>query len=36
MTDGAPLLGEDNDRVFGSLLGLSGDEIADLRAGGII
>jgi crotonobetainyl-CoA:carnitine CoA-transferase CaiB-like acyl-CoA transferase len=27
----APLLGEDNDYVFGDLLGLSADEIADLR-----
>ena len=36
MTDGAPLLGEDNQRVFGSLLGLSDNEIAALRVGGII
>jgi crotonobetainyl-CoA:carnitine CoA-transferase CaiB-like acyl-CoA transferase len=28
----APLFGQDNDYVFGMLLGLSGDELADLRA----
>jgi crotonobetainyl-CoA:carnitine CoA-transferase CaiB-like acyl-CoA transferase len=32
----APLLGEDNDYVFGDLLGLSADEIADLRDRGAI
>jgi crotonobetainyl-CoA:carnitine CoA-transferase CaiB-like acyl-CoA transferase len=32
----APLLGEDNDYVFGDLLGLSGDEMADLSERGAI
>jgi crotonobetainyl-CoA:carnitine CoA-transferase CaiB-like acyl-CoA transferase len=32
----APLLGEDNDYVFGDLLGLSADEIADLQDRGAI
>ncbi len=32
----APLLGEDNDHVFGELLGLSADERADLRERGVI
>ncbi len=33
---GAPQLGADNEEVYGSLLGLSADEIANLRAEGII
>ena len=33
---GAPCLGADNDYVFGSLLGLPADEIADFKARGII
>ncbi len=36
ITDGAPLLGEDNDFVFGSILGLAPEEIAQLRADGVI
>ena len=36
MERGAPLLGEHNDYVFGELLGLSDDTIADLRAEGVI
>jgi benzylsuccinate CoA-transferase BbsF subunit len=36
MTRGAPCLGEHNDRVFGDLLGLPPDEIAALRANGVI
>ncbi len=32
----APLLGEDNDYVFGDLLGLSADERAELTASGVI
>ena len=32
----APLLGEDNDYVFGDVLGLGADELADLRAEGVI
>ena len=32
----APLLGEDNDYVFGRLLGLSGDELGELRDKGVI
>ncbi|MFT3854205.1 MAG: CoA transferase [Ilumatobacteraceae bacterium] len=33
---GGPLLGEDNDRVLGEVLGLSPSEIEDLRAQGVI
>ncbi len=33
---GAPCLGEHNERVFGGLLGLSGEELAKLRAEGVI
>ncbi len=33
---GGPCLGEHNDRVYGELLGLSADEIADLRKEGVI
>ena len=33
---GAPLLGADNDYVYGELLGVSSDEIADLRSRGVI
>ena len=33
---GGPCLGEHNDQVFGELLGLSGSEIAKLRAQGVI
>jgi benzylsuccinate CoA-transferase BbsF subunit len=33
---GAPCLGEDNERVFGELLGLDAGAIAELRAGGVI
>jgi hypothetical protein len=29
-------LGADNDAVFGDLLGIDGDRLADLRAAGII
>lgn len=36
MTRGAPCLGEHNDRVFGDLLGLDAEEIAGLRAEGVI
>jgi len=36
MTRGAPCLGEHNDRVFGDLLGLDADEIAALRAEGVL
>jgi crotonobetainyl-CoA:carnitine CoA-transferase CaiB-like acyl-CoA transferase len=36
ITRGAPCLGHDNDFVYGSLLGLSGDEIADLKARKVI
>ena len=32
----APLLGEDNDYVFGGILGLSADERADLSERGVI
>jgi crotonobetainyl-CoA:carnitine CoA-transferase CaiB-like acyl-CoA transferase len=32
----APLLGEDNDYVYGTILGLSADEIADLTDQGVI
>jgi crotonobetainyl-CoA:carnitine CoA-transferase CaiB-like acyl-CoA transferase len=32
----APLLGEDNNYVFGEVLGLSSEEIADLAAEGVI
>jgi crotonobetainyl-CoA:carnitine CoA-transferase CaiB-like acyl-CoA transferase len=32
----APLLGEDNDHVYGELLGLSADECAELRERGVI
>jgi crotonobetainyl-CoA:carnitine CoA-transferase CaiB-like acyl-CoA transferase len=32
----APLLGEDNHYVFGEVLGLNGDEIAELEAEGVI
>ena len=34
MTRGAPCLGEHNEEVFGRLLGLSPDEVAELRGGG--
>lgn len=33
---GAPCLGEDNDYVFGELLGLEGDEVARLRQTGVV
>jgi benzylsuccinate CoA-transferase BbsF subunit len=33
---GAPCLGEHNDRVYGDLLGLSREEIDELRASGVI
>src|SRR5262249_32040242 len=33
---GGPLVGEDNDRVFTEVLGLTHDEIADLRREGVI
>jgi benzylsuccinate CoA-transferase BbsF subunit len=33
---GGPLLGEDNDRVFGELLGVDADELARLRSEGIV
>jgi crotonobetainyl-CoA:carnitine CoA-transferase CaiB-like acyl-CoA transferase len=33
---GAPLLGEDNARVFGGVLGLSDDTLSELRAEGVI
>jgi crotonobetainyl-CoA:carnitine CoA-transferase CaiB-like acyl-CoA transferase len=33
---GGPLLGEDNDRVFGEVLGLDQDEIDELRTTGVI
>jgi crotonobetainyl-CoA:carnitine CoA-transferase CaiB-like acyl-CoA transferase len=36
MTRGAPCLGEDNNFVYGTLLGLSEDERADLAARGVI
>ena len=36
ITRGAPCIGEHNDEVFGELLGLSTDEIADLRQEGVI
>jgi crotonobetainyl-CoA:carnitine CoA-transferase CaiB-like acyl-CoA transferase len=36
MTKGAPCLGQDNDEVFGKLLGLSVTEIDALRAEGVI
>ena len=36
MTRGAPCLGQDNDEVFGKLLGLSAGEIDELRAEGVI
>jgi crotonobetainyl-CoA:carnitine CoA-transferase CaiB-like acyl-CoA transferase len=32
----APLLGADNDYVFGEILGLDADEIAELREDGVI
>jgi formyl-CoA transferase len=32
----APSLGQDNDLVYGDYLGLSGDEIEELRVGGVI
>jgi len=32
----APLLGEHNDEVYGSLLGLGADDLAELRSGNII
>jgi crotonobetainyl-CoA:carnitine CoA-transferase CaiB-like acyl-CoA transferase len=32
----SPMLGQHNDEIFGGLLGLSSDEIADLRAKGAI
>jgi benzylsuccinate CoA-transferase BbsF subunit len=36
ITRGAPCLGNDNELVYGSLLGLSADEIADLGERGVI
>jgi crotonobetainyl-CoA:carnitine CoA-transferase CaiB-like acyl-CoA transferase len=33
---GAPRLGEHNEEVYGSLLGLSADEMASLKADGVI
>ena len=36
ISEAAPLLGEDNDVVFGEILGLSEAEIADLRTEGVI
>jgi len=36
ITRGAPCLGNDNDFVYGSLLGLSSDEIADLKTRKVI
>ena len=36
MTRGAPCLGEHNEEVLTSLLGLSTDEVAELRAEGVI
>ena len=36
ITRGGPCLGEHNDLVFGEILGLSVDEIAELRAHGVI
>ena len=36
ITRRAPLLGEDNQRVYGDELGLSADDIADLKAEGVI
>jgi crotonobetainyl-CoA:carnitine CoA-transferase CaiB-like acyl-CoA transferase len=32
----APLLGQDNDVVYGEILGLGAAEIADLRSEGVI
>ena len=34
--EAAPLLGEDNDVVYGEILGLSDAEIGDLRTEGVI
>jgi crotonobetainyl-CoA:carnitine CoA-transferase CaiB-like acyl-CoA transferase len=36
LTRGGPCLGEDNDHVYGDLLGLTPSEIAALREGGVI
>ena len=36
ITRGGPCLGEHNDQVFGGILGLTADEIASLRAEGVI
>ena len=36
MRRGAAVLGEDNDYVYGELLGLSAEEIAGLHAEGVI
>jgi crotonobetainyl-CoA:carnitine CoA-transferase CaiB-like acyl-CoA transferase len=36
MQRGAPVLGADNDYVFGELLGLRADELASLRAEGVV
>ncbi|HEY6533853.1 MAG TPA: CoA transferase [Acidimicrobiales bacterium] len=36
ITRGAPCLGNDNEQVYGSLLGLSADEITDLGSRGVI
>jgi crotonobetainyl-CoA:carnitine CoA-transferase CaiB-like acyl-CoA transferase len=33
---GGPRLGEDNDRIFGDLLGVAEDELARLRAEGVV
>ena len=35
-TRAAPVLGQDNDYVYGELLGMNGDEVAELRQQGII
>ena len=32
----APIMGQDNEYVFGELLGYSGDQIADMAARGVI
>ena len=33
---GGPLLGEDNDRIFGELLGVDAAELERLRADGVV
>jgi len=35
-TRAAPVLGQDNDYIYGELLGMNGDEVAELRQQGII